>query len=238
MPGCTGTDEVESEVSHDDVSVHEDNLHEWLHIDDEEIGEESQPNILELVDKCLKQAKALKSARMVNMIMQLTPVAQFVKLREKYCCHGRSKTPSVSASLAITRRMGKGPYFAHQIQKNDHHLLHFHQLPPCKDGAYCGQATLLDNKSVVHAICRYLAAKALGTITTLDLCHHVNKVILPGLNLSGNSQISERTAHSWLKKLGYQCKDVQKGLYVDGHERPDVIKAREEFLSKIQKYER
>lgn len=220
------------------MSVHEDDIHEWLHIDDEEIDDESQPDILELVDKCLKQAKALKSTRMVNMIMQLTAVAQFVKLRKKYCCHGRSKTPSVSASLAIAQRMGKGPYFTRQIRKNEHHLLRFHQLPPHKDGAYHGQATLLDNESVVHAVHRYLAAKALGTITTLDLCHHVNKVILPGLDLAGNCKISERTAHNWLKKLGYQCKDVQKGLYIDGHERPDVIKAREEFLSKIQKYER
>ena len=35
--------------------------------------------------------------------------------------------------------------------------------------------------------------------------------------------ICEQTVINWLCKLGYQCKDVRKGIYIDGHERPDVI---------------
>jgi len=42
----------------------------------------------------------------------------------------------------------------------------------------------------------------------------------------------------WLKKLGYECKDVKKGIYVDGHERPDVIQCREKFLAQMEIYQR
>ena len=135
--------------------------------------------------------------------------------------------------------MGKGEYFARQIRWNERHLLQHQQLPPSKVGAYHGQYTLLDNENVLHAVRRYLAAQNLGTITPEQLCQNVNEVILPALNLTGkNSSICERTAINWLKKLGYVCKDVKKGVYHDGHERPDVVEARKKFLTRMKDYER
>jgi hypothetical protein len=96
----------------------------------------------------------------------------------------------------------------------------------------------LDNEAVVHSVRQYLASQNLGTITPHNLCNHINKVIILALGLMGDkSSISEHTSLSWLKKLGYLCKNVQKGMYVDGHERPDVIKAHEEFLQKMEHYE-
>ena len=83
----------------------------------------------------------------------------------------------------------------------------------------------------------YLAAQQLGTITPFLLCH-VNKIILLTLALTGRTTISERTAIQWLKKLGYTCKDVQKGFYHDGHEQPDVVDAQKKFLEQMSQYER
>ena len=87
-------------------------------------------------------------------------------------------------------------------------------------------------------MCCYLTAQNLGSITPYLLCCHVNEVIIPALELTKKeTTISERTAVNWLKKLGYSCKDVKKGVYFDGHERPDVIEARKKFLAEIAKYE-
>ena len=78
----------------------------------------------------------------------------------------------------------------------------------------------------------YLAAQALGTITPHMMCQHINEAIL--LVLGIKSMISESTAQHWLKfKLGYQCKESKKGLYVDGHECPDIIKERSKFIEQI-----
>ena len=85
----------------------------------------------------------------------------------------------------------------------------------------------------------YLAAQKLGTITLQFLCKEVNEVILPTLGLTEKkASICEHTAVNWLKKLGYECKDVRKGIYIDGHKRPDVVEYRAKFLAKMEEYQR
>ena len=72
--------------------------------------------------------------------------------------------------------------------------------PPSKVDAHHGQYTLLDNKAVLHAVQRYLAAQKLGAITPHLLCCHVNDVILLALEMiEKNGSISECTAINWLK---------------------------------------
>lgn len=46
--------------------------------------------------------------------------------------------------------------------------------------------------------------------------------------------IRSRTARTWLRKLGYVYKDVQKDVFVDGHERSDVVEDRSNFLEKME----
>ena len=45
---------------------------------------------------------------------------------------------------------------------------------------------------------------------------------------------SKTTAHTWLKHMGFEFKQYQKGIYVDGHEREDVVAYRKEFLAKMK----
>jgi hypothetical protein len=55
-------------------------------------------------------------------------------------------------------------------------------------------------------------------------------MILPTLEIQAT--ITESTAQHWLRlKLGYECKEAKKGVYVDGHECSDVIKERNEFVT-------
>ena len=83
----------------------------------------------------------------------------------------------------------------------------------------------------------YLAAQSLGTVSPHVLCHHINGIILLALGIDG--KIVKSTAQRWLKfRLGYECKEAKKGMYVDGHENPDVLKERSEFIDKLlNKYE-
>ena len=46
--------------------------------------------------------------------------------------------------------------------------------------------------------------------------------------------IRSRTARTWLRKLGYVYKDVRKDVFVDRHERPDVVKDCANFLRKME----
>jgi hypothetical protein len=78
----------------------------------------------------------------------------------------------------------------------------------------------------------YLVTQDLGSVNPRMLCQHINDVILPALDIKAT--ISESTAQRWLRfKLGYECKESKKGIYIDGHEHPDVIKERSEFVEEI-----
>jgi hypothetical protein len=207
--------------------------HEWLNPEEDE----TSATILQIVAECLKDVKKLKTNHSIKMVTQLTAVTEYVKLRERFEGQNSCKRPRLNASLAVARRMGKGSYFARQTHHNEIYLLRHRHLPPTKAGAHCGPETLLDNETVLHNVRRYLAAQNLGAITPLQLRTHVNDVILPALDLSGkNSSICNCTAINWLKKLGYTCRDVKKGLYHDGHERPDVVTARQKFLEQMDQY--
>jgi hypothetical protein len=96
---------------------------------------------------------------------------------------------------------------------------------------------LLNNKHILHDMHMYLTVQSLGTVSPHVLCHHIEDIILLALRI--NSKIVESTAQRWLKfRLRYECKEAKKGMYVDGHECPDVLKERSEFIDKLfNKYE-
>lgn len=132
--------------------------------------------------------------------------------------------------------MGRGPYYAHQIRYTELYLLKHRHLPPRKVHSREGHHSLLDNESVLHDVRVYLASCDLGSITPQTLCKHVNDVLLPALGMQGS--ISEATAQRWLKfRLGYQCKEAKRGIYIDGHERPDVIEERKIYIGELDRYE-
>ena len=38
----------------------------------------------------------------------------------------------------------------------------------------------------------------------------------------------------WLHKLGYSITEVKKGVYMDGHEHPDVVEYRRSFIDAVK----
>ena len=79
---------------------------------------------------------------------------------------------------------------------------------------------------------------AYGQISPIKLQHEVNETIIPGLGLNlGRMRISENCARHWLKRLGYELTTAKKGIYVDGHEWPDVVNYHKTFLNTIAENE-
>ena len=235
--------DVESKTENvptEDVSA-ADSACEWF--DEEQENTWAQTDILDIIQIRVKEVKKFHTPRAFKAFADLTAIMQYIKLRERYRSNPRCKQPCLRASLAIATRSGKGAsngaYFARRIRKNEHFLQKHGRLPPSKKDALHGHLTLLDNENVKLGVRKYLAAQSLGTITTKAFCQEVNEVIVPSFGFSGKDAIiSERTARNWLHKLGYSCVEVRKGLYHDGHERPDVVEARKKFLEEMAKYER
>jgi len=171
-------------------------------------------------------------------LTQLTAVSEYVKFQASYVMNNKCKRLHINASIAIAQPMGRGLYFACQIGENEKCLLCHHHLSLSEAGRKGGLATLLDNEDILHTVRVYLTMQKLGTITPFLLCKHINSVILPALELTEKkATICEWTTINWLCKLGYQCKDVRKGIYIDGHECPDMIETQTKFLEKMAQYE-
>jgi len=63
-------------------------------------------------------------------------------------------------------------------------------------------------------------------------------MIIPAIGLDlGQTKVSVECAWRWLKKLGYALTEAKKAMYVDGHERPDVVAYRKEFLKMMKSCE-
>ena len=57
---------------------------------------------------------------------------------------------------------------------------------------------------------------------------YINNIILPEC-VGDKKKICLRTAKRWLGILEYECKEYKKRMYVDGHEREDVVAYRRTF---------
>jgi hypothetical protein len=66
-----------------------------------------------------------------------------------------------------------------------------------------------------------------GEVTAARFHRALNERILPslGYTLTG-SGLSLCMARRWLCKLGWRHMELKKGVYMDGHERPDVVEYR------------
>ncbi len=89
------------------------------------LEEDTKPaDLMKIIDKCLKDIRRDKSIQAIKSLSLLTAVTQYVKLYAQYKAHGKaSKQPCLKASLTIASWIGKGPYFAYQIQHTELYLL-------------------------------------------------------------------------------------------------------------------
>ena len=84
----------------------------------------------------------------------------------------------------------------------------------------------MSDEQVQTAARIYLTGLPTGEVTPSRFRHMLNKQILPSLRYTLTTGLSEHTAWQWLVNLGWRSKVLRKGVYMDGHERPDVVEYR------------
>lgn len=73
--------------------------------------------------------------------------------------------------------------------------------------------------------------------TSSDLNSNADHQGDPQRPLGCKNRIRARTARRWLAKMGFSYTGIKKGVYIDGHEREDVVDYRNKvFLPKWEKY--
>ena len=68
-------------------------------------------------------------------------------------------------------------------------------------------------------------------LTILIFCEWANSDLLPSSSLEPHypRKVGVETCRRWMHELGFEIVDGRKGIYIDGHERKDVVESRQTF---------
>ncbi len=77
--------------------------------------------------------------------------------------------------------------------------------------------------------------KGAPNMTSRSSCSWVNDVLLPNttLQLEHHVKFLLQVARNWLHDMGFNVRRITKRVYVDGHERQDVVEYRGDFLKRM-----
>ena len=160
-------------------------------------------------------------------------ISNFATLRLKEL----SRTQA-SIKIACHWHEGPGNWFAHRVRALARHYQAFEELPVEKQGGEKNACLWLHDEAVQSRTQDWLTSQKTDNVTPCRLQKALNEVIFPDLNIILKSPLSEQTARRWLIKLGWHRTVVRKGVYMDGHEREDVVKYRNEiFLPAMARFE-
>jgi hypothetical protein len=118
------------------------------------------------------------------------------------------------------------------------HYLHCRDVPARQQGRHVKVRSLIHDDDVQRLLRIYIRSETENALTSCSLAQWVKTNLHEKINLASPISISDKTAQRWLKILGLKYGRYRKGLYNDGHERPDVVRYREKFLMRFESYER
>ncbi|KIJ40068.1 hypothetical protein M422DRAFT_257136 [Sphaerobolus stellatus SS14] len=209
-----------------------------------DVEETSYSELDRILRDLLKKAQKSKITD-VKTMLDLAVLSDYNLLRENLRRQGVAQ-PDLIASLRIAeckpaiRRQGekltKAPWFARQLRAKAAHVLRFGCLPESTQGKAALHHSLLNDEGLFSAVRIYLASLDIGEVTPISFHKHINEALLPSFGIS--KEVTLRTAERWLNKLGYKPRKHRKGVYMDGHERKDVVEYRNKFLERMAELER
>jgi hypothetical protein len=169
----------------------------------------------------------------LSQINQMMILSNFATLRLK-------GLPRIEASERIAEQWHEkeGKWFARRVRALARHYQNFEQLPMERRGGLKKARTLLCDENVKNRTLDYLRNLPSGKVTPKKLQAALNATILPDLGITTTKPLCVRTARRWLIKLGWRHTAIKKGVYMDGHERSDVVAYRNDvFLPAMAKFE-
>jgi hypothetical protein len=139
------------------------------------------------------------------------------------------------ASLLAAKAAGHGINHTRNLRTWIRNYLHSGKLPLHRLGSY--HSSILEDEDFANDIQLHLMELSKnGYIRAQDVVDYVASPEVQERLGSKARGISEWTARRWLKRLEWRYGRTKKGMYVDGHEREDVVKYREEFIARWKEY--
>jgi len=158
----------------------------------------------------------------------------------------------MAVSMALAKFPFDGEYMARQIRKWGREYLLNGKLAPHRQGANAKIAPMIENEAFASKCQTWLKDCKPEKRGPLALKKFIEESVFPTLPkpekapISDTSRppkperitISETTCREYLKKWGYCFLAHKKDVYMDGHERADVVEARLGWVSRMLELEK
>ena len=144
---------------------------------------------------------------------------------------------TIEASLLLSNSLGGGEYRARLIRNWSKKFLKTSLIFVSSQGKHPKIKSLLWHEDINKKLKDYLLEQK-SDVSVKKFKEYIENEVFPEIGIEEKKTISVKTAQVWLKKLGWYHQKHHKDIYYDGHEREDVIKYRELFLSQMQEYEK
>lgn len=182
-------------------------------------------------------------------------VLNFLKLQLKFPERTREQ-----AALQVSECLGRGLYMARKIVTWERQWIAEKNIEEGQQGCHIKSQSWFNDEGVQIAVRESIAssgdkltaqriAQAVGeylgsekaTATVQSILGEsealTDPIISAAPNQSRGLKVRLRTARNWLKRMGFHYGTVSKNVYIDGHEREDVVKYRQEnFLPAWAKF--
>ena len=129
-------------------------------------------------------------------------------------------------------------YCARKIRKWAEFYMQNQTLPDHSQGKHIKTKSLIFDEDIASKCRQFLKKEINDAITGQSFAHWINNNLHIEADLPRPVQISSKTAVRWLHSLGMNYVKYSKGLYIDGHERPDVVSYRDAFLERMSEHEK
>ncbi|OAV99718.1 hypothetical protein PTTG_25268 [Puccinia triticina 1-1 BBBD Race 1] len=127
-----------------------------------------------------------------------------------------------------------GIYLARTIASQADYTLNCKDILITQNGNRTNHKSFLDNPNIRKMLLSWSAFQKVGEVTPLSFLAYTNNHVLPQFGIT--KKICRSTATSWMVKLGFTLQEYQKSMYFDGHERPDVVLARNKYIKDFEMY--
>jgi hypothetical protein len=162
-----------------------------------------------------------------------TRIAEMIGLLNLYT-DKKMKYTWKSASEVVAKMQGRGTNHARRIREWTVGFLKEGDLPLHQ--LNWTRPTLLDDEDIAEEIKSRMAEKVgSGFIKAEDVVEIVASPKMQAIFAQkgiSKASISVKTAHRWLGKLGWTYGKLKNGMYLDGHERSDVVEYRQHFVER------
>jgi hypothetical protein len=182
--------------------------------------------------------------------LRLIAVQHYLQLLNK----GHAK---LEASQIVADLLNKGIWFARCVRSWAKEYIEYGDVPHSNRGKHLRESSILDDEDVQLKVASYLQQHKFDT-TVHSFCDYIANEVLPSVGIEKRTKIrylfyyiyiflfniyfiknlyiySKSTAIRWLKKMGFIFSQYTKGMYIDGHERDDVVAYRKNFLETMSR---